>query len=85
MFLQKNDSLGERGDLRFISFFGSKLLLLEVSGVLKIQSNIQDGESSMFDRVLNTPLDVVAARGPAEKIVGSECRREYTGKCDMES
>ena len=39
----------------------------------------------MFDRVLNTPLDVVTARGPAEKSVGSECRREYTGKCDMES
>ena len=59
--------------------------MLEVRGVFKIQSNIQNGESSMFGNVLNTPLDVVIAKGPVEKNVGSESVRDGTQKCDRES
>ena len=59
--------------------------MLEVRGVFKIQSNIQNGESSMFGRVLNTPLDVVTAKGPVEKNVVSESVRGGTEKCDRES
>ena len=67
-----------------MSFFGSALVVLEVRGIFKIQSNIQDGESSMFGRVMNTPLHVLTARGSVEKGVGSESLREGTGKCDGE-
>ena len=59
--------------------------MLEVRGVFKIQSNIQNGESSMFGNVLNTPLDIVIAKGPVEKNVGSESVRDGTQKCDRES
>ena len=59
--------------------------MLEVRGVFKIQSNIQNGESSMFGNVLNTPLDVVIAKGPVEKNVDSESVRDGTQKCDRES
>ena len=72
-FLQKNGS--KRGDQRFISFFDS---VLGVSKSVLSQTPKKE-EHQMFERVLNTPLEVVTARGPIDDSTGSETVRDVLG------